>query len=83
MRVNNRAPNQNIVEMGQSSSEIRRFPGFLPITILCLVLLYAPLVIVLIYSFNDSRSITLWGGFSLRWYEDVSVSYTHLRAHET
>ena len=71
MRVNNHAPNQNIVEMAQSSSEIRRFPGFLPITILCLVLLYAPLVIVMIYSFNDSRSITLWGGFSLRWYEDV------------
>ena len=71
MRVNNRAPNQNIVEMAQSSSEIRRFPGFLPITILCLMLLYAPLVIVMIYSFNDSRSITLWGGFSLRWYEDV------------
>ena len=71
MRVNNHAPNQNIVEMAQSSSEIRRFPGFLPITILCLVLLYAPLVIVMIYSFNDSRSITLWGGFSLRWYGDV------------
>jgi len=71
MRVNNRAPNQNIVEMAQSSSEIRRFPGFLPITILCLVLLYAPLVIVMIYSFNDSRSITLWGGFSLRWYVDI------------
>jgi len=71
MRVNNHAPNQDIVEMAQSSSEIRRFPGFLPITILCLVLLYAPLVIVMIYSFNDSRSITLWGGFSLRWYEDV------------
>ena len=71
MRVNNHAPNQNIVEMAQSSSEIRRFPGFLPITILCLVLLYAPLVIVMIYSFNDSRSITLWGGFSLRWYVDV------------
>ncbi|SVA15100.1 uncharacterized protein METZ01_LOCUS67954, partial [marine metagenome] len=34
--------------MAQSSSEIRRFPGFLPITILCLVLLYAPLVIVMI-----------------------------------
>jgi len=51
--------------------DIRRFPGFLPITYLCLFLLYAPLIIVMIYSFNDSHSITNWGGLSLRWYEDV------------
>ena len=40
-------------------------------TVLCLVLLYGPLLIVMIYSFNDSLSITRWGGFSLRWYHDV------------
>ena len=32
-------------------------------TLLCLFLLYAPLIIVMIYSFNDSISITKWGGF--------------------
>ena len=37
----------------------------------CLVILYAPLIVVTVYSFNDSRSITNWGGFSLRWYFDV------------
>ncbi|MEZ5931656.1 MAG: ABC transporter permease [Alphaproteobacteria bacterium] len=52
-------------------SELKRYPGFWPITILCLVLLYAPLLVVMAYSFNDSASITRWGGFSLRWYEDV------------
>ncbi len=31
-------------------------------------LLYVPIVSVVIYSFNDSRLVTLWGGFSLRWY---------------
>jgi len=51
--------------------DLRRFPGFLPITYLCLFLLYSPLIIVMIYSFNDSNSITNWGGLSLRWYEDV------------
>lgn len=51
--------------------DLRRFPGFLPLTLLCVFLLYAPLLIVAIYSFNDSPSITLWGGVSLRWYEDV------------
>lgn len=30
--------------------------------------LYIPLISVIVYSFNDSRLVTLWGGFSLRWY---------------
>lgn len=51
--------------------DLRRFPGFLQLTLLCLLLLYAPLMVVMVYSFNDNTSITLWGGFSLRWYEDV------------
>jgi spermidine/putrescine transport system permease protein len=51
--------------------DLRYFPGFSPATWLCLFLLYAPLIIVMIYSFNDSTSITRWGGFSLRWYNDV------------
>lgn len=53
------------------AADMRRFPGFLQLTLLCLVLLYAPLMVVMVYSFNDSTSITIWGGFSLRWYEEV------------
>lgn len=49
----------------------RHYPGFLPVTIGCLVLLYAPLIVVMVYSFNGSNSITTWGGFSLHWYADV------------
>jgi putrescine transport system permease protein len=30
--------------------------------------LYLPILSVMVYSFNDSRLVTLWGGFSLRWY---------------
>jgi len=30
--------------------------------------LYVPILSVIVYSFNDSRLVTLWGGFSLRWY---------------
>ena len=59
--------------MAARKHDIRRYTGFLPITILCLVVLYAPLVIVSIYSFNDSNSITNWQGVSLRWYADVFV----------
>ena len=51
--------------------DLRRYPGFGVIAWLCLVVLYAPLVVVALYSFNALRSITVWGGFSLSWYARV------------
>jgi putrescine transport system permease protein len=30
--------------------------------------LYVPLLMVIVYSFNNSRIATVWGGFSTRWY---------------
>lgn len=50
---------------------VRHYPGFLAVTILCLTILYVPLIVVAVYSFNASTSITSWGGFSFRWYVDV------------
>src|SRR3979411_1127879 len=32
--------------------------------------LYLPIVILVVYSFNASRLVTVWGGWSLRWYAD-------------
>ena len=57
--------------MVNASERIRWYPGFREIALLCLVILYAPLIIVMIYSFNDSPSITVWKGFSFVWYEEV------------
>lgn len=33
--------------------------------------LYIPLILVIVYSFNDSRIATVWGGFSTRWYGEL------------
>lgn len=33
-----------------------------------LAFLYLPMVVLVAYSFNDSEFVTLWSGFSLRWY---------------
>jgi putrescine transport system permease protein len=30
--------------------------------------LYLPIFVLMVYSFNDSRLATVWGGFSTRWY---------------
>ena len=51
--------------------DVRHYTGFLAITVLCLIVLYAPLAVVTVYSFNASTSITQWGGLSLKWYADV------------
>ena len=33
--------------------------------------LYVPLILVVVYSFNDSRLAMVWGGFSMRWYGEL------------
>jgi putrescine transport system permease protein len=34
--------------------------------------LYAPIVLLVVYSFNASRLVTVWAGFSIRWYGDLA-----------
>lgn len=36
-----------------------------------LAFLYIPLIVLIIYSFNDSKLVTVWGGFSTRWYGEL------------
>lgn len=33
--------------------------------------LYLPIVILVIFSFNESRLVTVWGGFSTKWYASL------------
>ncbi|WP_158669179.1 ABC transporter permease [Bradyrhizobium guangdongense] len=35
-----------------------------------LAFLYLPILILVIFSFNASRLVTVWGGWSLRWYHE-------------
>ncbi len=38
---------------------------------LCFILLYAPIVILIIFSFNSIESTGVFGGFSLKWYDAI------------
>ena len=40
-------------------------------TILLFVFLFAPIAILLIFSFNDAKSLSVFSGFSLRWYREL------------
>jgi putrescine transport system permease protein len=33
--------------------------------------LYLPIALLVIYSFNDSRLVAVWGGFTTRWYAEL------------
>ncbi|MDR2257699.1 MAG: ABC transporter permease [Treponema sp.] len=46
----------------------RLFPVFIG---LVLVLMYIPILLVIIYSFNQSRLTSVWNGFTLRWYAEL------------
>ena len=52
----------------RSTFSLRRQPGFTTIAIICFLLLYAPIVTLVVYSFNAGKHISIWEGFSLQWY---------------
>ena len=59
-----------------------RGPTWFNVTSLALGLafLYLPMLILIVYSFNDSRLVTVWGGFSTRWYGELLRNEAYLDA---
>ena len=55
----------------QRHFDVKRVPGFTSMAIFCMIALYGPLVTMAFFSFNASRSVTLFAGFSWRWYEQA------------
>lgn len=50
---------------------------------LMLLFFYGPIIVMMVFSFNDSRSLTAWNGFSTRWYEDLFSNRNMLEAVKT
>lgn len=48
---------------------IGRRPVFVPAMMVAgFLFLYVPILLLIVYSFNESRLVTVWGGFSTKWY---------------
>lgn len=45
--------------------------------------LYAPIFVLIVFSFNDSKSNAVWGGFTLDWYIQLFQDRTVLEAFQT
>ncbi len=40
-------------------------------TALIMIFLFAPIVILLVFSFNEAKSLSVFSGFSLYWYREL------------
>lgn len=61
---------------------MRKVRNFFKGTYLALILLflYAPIAVLMVFSFNDSKTMGQWKGFSLRWYEALLSDATLMSA---
>lgn len=48
--------------------DIKDQPGFRSIAIVCLLVLYLPVLVLMVFSLNGSTLVTHWEGLTLRWY---------------
>lgn len=49
-------------------------------TFLIFLFLYAPIIVLIVFSFNNSKSRGTWSGFTLRWYVELFKDPTILKA---
>ena len=52
-------------------------------TVLVYVFLYLPIAVLIVFSFNDSKSRTVWAGFSTHWYQELFRDEEILSAFST
>src|SRR5208283_3539619 len=66
------ADGKNPPPAGQGGGMTKKLPPFLLVMlVLGYLFLYGPIVSVVVYSFNASRLVTVWAGFSTHWYGEL------------
>src|SRR5690554_2438040 len=59
---------------------LKRYPSLIAILVLGYAFLHLPIISLVVYSFNESRLVTVWGGFSTKWYVELFQNGPLLRA---
>ena len=59
---------------------MKRGPLIPIIAALGFVFLYAPIISLVVFSFNDNRLVTVWGGFTTKWYGELFANTKLLTA---
>ncbi|MCA0920682.1 ABC transporter permease [Pseudooceanicola nanhaiensis] len=64
-------------------TDVRRYRGLGPFAALFFLWLYLPILVVIIYSFNENRLVSVWSGFSLKWYAAALQNQNLMNAVKT
>lgn len=62
--------------------DVRHYPGARLVTLLFFLWLYLPIGVVIWYSFNENRLVSVWSGFSTKWYAEALHNKALLAALE-
>lgn len=62
---------KSVGEHGWNNLPVVRSPWRIVILLLGFTFLYAPMLMLVIYSFNSSKLVTVWAGWSTRWYGEL------------
>src|SRR6202000_383582 len=57
----------------------KRMAGLGLMEVFCLVMLYAPMFVLIMYAFNDNQYVMIWKGFSWRWFP-IAVNDPEIRS---
>ncbi|SEN50963.1 spermidine/putrescine transport system permease protein [Gemmobacter aquatilis] len=52
-------------------TDVKRYPFARSFTALFFLYLYLPIGVVIFFSFNENRLVSVWTGFSLKWYDSA------------
>jgi len=61
-------------------TRVKRHPVLYALLALGFAFLYVPIAVLVVYSFNASRLVTVWGGWSTQWYAALLDDAALLRA---
>jgi len=64
-------------------NDVRRYPGLGLFTVVFFAWLYLPIAVVIFYSFNENRLVSVWTGFSFKWYAQALSNENLLNAVKT
>ncbi|GAA4220000.1 spermidine/putrescine transport system permease protein [Sagittula marina] len=62
---------------------VRQYRGLGPFTVVFFAWLYLPIAVVIFYSFNENRLVSVWSGFSLKWYAEALSNRNLMNAVQT
>lgn len=69
-----KAPSAKLLPRWRRGYSVRSLPGFAVVALFTMFTLYAPIAILVVFSFNDGTSLAIWEGFSLRWYQQAAAN---------